>query len=353
MGTFINKKWMAYFLSFSIVSICTIIGFALFQTVDSNNLIMLYFLGVVLVAFWSGIYRGPGILAALLSTAAFDYYFIPPYLSFSVDHAKYIFTLLVMLIVAQIINYLTISIRKQTESRLKAEDLAETEKFRNTLLLSISHDLRTPLAAIIGSASTLIKLDDKLNSETRLDLLHNIQNESERLNRFILNVLQVIRLESNATKITKQLHSIEEMIHISRPKFSRILENKNFSLDIEENIPLIYFDPILLEHVFINLIDNANKFSPPQSVIKLEAKQNANKVLISISNQSNGVHPEDTKQIFEKFYRGKNCESTGLGLGLAICKGIIQLHGGEIWSENLDNNKIQFCFALPMVTDDA
>jgi len=303
-------------------------------------------LGVVVVSFWSDIYRGPGIFTALLSTAAFDYFFIPPYFSFNIGHSKYIFTIGVMLIVTQIIHHLAINIRKQTDSLNKIQAIAESEKIRNTLLLSISHDLRTPLAAIIGSADTLLNFDENLTKTVRSELLQNIYDESERLNQLILNVLQVIRLESNAIIPNKRLQNLEEIILGCEKKFSKILINKKLSIHINKNIPPLVFDNILLEQVLINLIDNANKFSPPESTITIIVEQHEKEVVIKIADNGFGLQANDTTKVFEKFYRGQVPESNGLGLGLAICKGIIDLHGGKIWAENLHPHGAQFCFTL-------
>lgn len=347
-----NKSFLAYLFALCVVSVCTLIGFAAYKYVDSSNLIMIYLLGVVVVATKEQELRGPSIAAALLSTFSFDFFFIPPYFSFSVSDIQYFFTLMVMLLVTQIISHLTIRVQRHAEAMRKAKTQAEVEHLRNILLTSISHDLRTPLTAIMGSSSSLLQAGDDLNKSTRLELLNNIYDESKRLNRLVNNVLQIIRLEAGSIKISKQPCSLEDIISTALEVFEEQIGTKSLKIkfDFAGSLPLVPLDPILIEQVLINLIENAIKYAPNSSYIKISTQLHEKTILLKIADRGPGINKEEVDNLFEKFYQGKKSvrNDTGFGLGLAICKNIITAHGGKIWAENRKEGGAVFYISLPL-----
>lgn len=341
---------IAYIIAISIVAICTVVGNILFSVVDQSNLIMLYLLGVVFVATSNNGHQGPAILAALLSTLAFDFFFIPPFLSFNVSDIQYFFTLMVMLVISQTISHLTIRVQRHVEAIRNAKIKAETEQLRNIFLTSISHDMRTPLTIIMGSASTLLQ-PEKISMDVHKELARNIYEESKRLNNIVVNVLQIIRLESGAIKLSKRLHSIEDILNNVLERLAEELHGHSVKLHIAKYMPLIPLDHILIEQVIINLIENAIKYSKVNTPIEISARTINKNVLIKIADKGKGIEPHDLENIFNKFYRANTKSDTdneGFGLGLAICKHIVQAHGGKIWAENDRNGGAIFYFTLPL-----
>jgi two-component system sensor histidine kinase KdpD len=223
---------------------------------------------------------------------------------------------------------------------------AETESLRNTLLSSISHDLRTPLSAITGAATTLLENDAAIDAVGRLELLQTIQEEAERLNRIIKNVLDMTRLESGAIKVNKEWQPLEEIVGVVLNRLGDRLEDHPVTVKLPGNLPLIPFDGLLLEQVFMNLFDNAVKYAPKGTPLELSASESFYTVTVELADRGSGIPPGEEERIFEKFVRGR-AAGGGVGLGLAICRTIISAHGGKIWAENREGGGAVFRFTLP------
>lgn len=341
-----SKKLLAYFFALSIVTFCTAIGFAISPYFKDDNLIMVYLLGVSIVALWGR--TGASVMASILSVLVFDFFFVPPYYSLSVSNLQYLLTLLVMLVVTQLIGYLTVEVRRRTEETRQAKMQMEVERFRNTLLLSISHDIRTPLTGIIGSASVLLDTDLVLPENARHDLTQNIFDEAQRLNQLVNNVLQMIRLETASVQLNKKPHALQEIIAVALDKLKKQLNDRKVQIQISPNTPVVALDPMLIEQVLINLLENAIKFSPVNSSLDIFVECEDKNVIVKISDRGSGINPADIDKIFDKFYRGQKPETKGIGLGLAICKNIIEAHHGKIWAENKIDGGAIFCFTLPL-----
>jgi len=222
---------------------------------------------------------------------------------------------------------------------------AETESLRNTLLSSISHDLRTPLAAITGAATTLQQEDILLDTNSRLDLVGTIQEEAEHLNRIIKNVLDMTRLESGAITVNKEWQPLEEIVGAVVNRLGERLKEHPLTVKLQGNLPLVPFDSLLLEQVFMNLFDNAIKNTPKGSPLELSASESFYTVTVELADRGPGIPAGEEEHIFEKFVRGKT--TGGVGLGLAICRTIINAHGGKIWTENREGGGAVFRFTLP------
>jgi two-component system, OmpR family, sensor histidine kinase KdpD len=222
---------------------------------------------------------------------------------------------------------------------------AETESLRNTLLSSISHDLRTPLSAITGAATTLLENDAAIDMVGRLELLQTIQEEADHLNRIIKNVLNMTRLESGEIKINKEWQSLEEIVGVALNHLGSRLDDHPLIVNLPGNLPLIPFDGLLLEQVFMNLFDNAIKYTPKGVSLELSAEESFYTVTVSLADRGPGIPPGEEEHIFEKFVRGRGT-SGGVGLGLAICRTIINAHGGKIWAENREGGGAVFRFTL-------
>ncbi|CAN5411079.1 sensor histidine kinase KdpD [soil metagenome] len=492
-----TSHWSGYGKAILVAAFCTVAATLFFNAVDLSNLAMLYLLGVTFVAYRSG--RGPSFLTALLSVAAFDFFYVPPYLSFEVMDVQYIFTFIVMLTVAFLISTLTVQIRtqaaaadrrerrtsalyamaremvskrglesltqvaihhisdvfasetaifladRQGDLRIQAgstlpqattdqeraavhwvfehqqmagantdtlpnvkatylplkatrgglgvlavkptdiqrlldpEQLhlletfanqtsvaierayladeaqtatlqVETERLRNSLLSSVSHDLRTPLASIKGAASTLLDDEVFLLPAARRDLAATISEESDRLNRLLVNLLEMTRLEAGAVHVRKEWQPLEEVIGAALNRLDARLHDRPLVVQLPPDLPLVPLDGVLIEQVLINLLENALKYTPTATPIEICAKRDGDVVVVTLADHGAGLPLDGIDQIFNKFYRARPKETpVGSGLGLAIARGMIEAHGGRIWAENRrDGTGAVFSFTLPL-----
>ncbi|MFI4956003.1 MAG: DUF4118 domain-containing protein [Gammaproteobacteria bacterium] len=479
-------SWKNYAVSLGIVSMATFIDFILYSHLGNSNLIMVYVLGVTIVALFGQM--GPSIMASILSVLAYDFFFVPPLYSFSVSDIQYVFTLLVMLIVTQIISQLTLLTRRQAESaRLaeyktaalytlsrqlastrgtdnlltigttyisnvfdsnvlillpqnhhltvrsmsqpnvtlddkemgiaqwvhelgqeaglgtdslsfskalylpllgtqstlgvlrvepsnpealeapdqkhlletcahqialalevdhlqeqskKSELKIEADRARDDVLQTFSHDLRSPLVAILGAANTQIEMADQFDP---------IYFEAEQVSHTINNLLQITYFETNPIQLNIKLLSLKDTINLIVEKSRKKLGERKVNIDIPDDLPLVPFDSILLKEVFINLIDNAIKFTPAKTPIDIAVSRQSDHVVVSIRDHGPGIRYEEVNQLFDKFYRGQSLtENNGLGLGLAICYSIVKAHGGDIQAENAKEGGAIFYFSLPL-----
>lgn len=217
-----------------------------------------------------------------------------------------------------------------------------------TLLSSVSHDLRTPLAVITGATSSLLQRKDALTETDRHELAQVAFEESERLNRFVGNLLDMTRLESGASHITKEWLVLEEVIGAALNRIHSRPARQAIHVSIPADFPLVQFDESLIEQVLNNLLENALKYSPPNTPIDISAQAAAHEITVEVADRGPGLLPGDEERIFDKFYRTQPSLTKGVGLGLAICRGIIQAHGGRIWAENRPGGGAVFRFTLPV-----
>ncbi len=472
-----------YLQATAAVAAATLASWLMFPYFEAANLIMAYLLAVVGIAARYG--HGPSVVAAVLGVAAFDFFFVPPYLTFAVADTQYVLTFAVMLGVGLVISGLTIRIRRQAEAarhrerqtaalyamsrelaqtervddlvaiatrhigavfdanvalllpdrdgrlaagsdaeppivrsvfeqgvpadvgpssarglclpllgqrgvlgvvtirprrlgafaapeprrqletlvnqtalaleraRLAAEAQdarvrAETERLRNSLLTSVSHDLRTPLAAITGAATTILDAGGRLDERTKHDLLESVRDEAERLNRLVQNLLEMTKLESGALQLRKDWHPLEEVIGAALSRLGKRLVGRRVTTRVPPNLPLVAIDDVLIEQVLVNLLDNALKYTPAGSPIDIIATGTDRAVTVEIADRGPGLPPGEEDKVFEKFYRGRSAGDRGAGLGLAICLGVVRAHGGRIWAQNLPGGGAAFLFNLPL-----
>ncbi len=517
-----HRPWWRYAGSVALVALTTLIGEFFRPFISPVNLVMLYLPAVVVVAVYLG--RGPAMLASLLSVLAFDYFFVPPRLTFAVSDTEYLLTFLGLFIVGVVISTLAVRSREQAEAARSHEtetsslyafsrDLAaavtldeivsivvthlsenfsrqivvllpkdgklglrgytdearrdenesqafsqafthplhspasfqldeseravaiwafehgepagrdtdtlpaakvrylplktsrgvvgvlgvqpheatkhltpeqrqlmeafanqaalaierarladeaqqarlqiETEQLRNSLLSSVSHDLRTPLAAITGAASSLMDDEKALEPATLREMAQTIYEEAERLNRLVRNLLDMTRLESGALQVKKELQPLEEVIGAALSRLEEPLADRAVTIQLPAELPFVPIDSVLIEQVLINLLENAIKYTPAGSPIDLAASQDGAAIMIEVADRGPGLPPGDEQRIFEKFYRSRTPHNgSGVGLGLTICRGIVEAHGGRIWAENRPGGGATFRFTLPIEVKD-
>jgi two-component system, OmpR family, sensor histidine kinase KdpD len=234
------------------------------------------------------------------------------------------------------------------EETARARLQIEAEQLRSTLLSSVSHDLRTPLAVMKGSASTLVDDDLTLDPEARRDLAQALLEETERLDRLVRDLLDMTRLESGAVRLKKEWQPVEEVLGAALTRTERRLGKRPISTSVRGDL-LGCFDAVLIEQVLVNLLENAAKYTPEGSPIDIGAERIENELVIEVSDRGPGVAPGDEVEIFEKFRRGAaERAKSGIGLGLTICRAIVVAHGGRIWVENRSGGGATFKFALPL-----
>jgi two-component system sensor histidine kinase KdpD len=225
----------------------------------------------------------------------------------------------------------------------------QSERLQNSLLSAVSHDLRTPLAAIAGASSTLLETGENLDKPLRRELLHSISDEAESLNQLVGKLLDMTRLEAGALVVHREWHSVEEIIGAVLNRLSRRLEGRPVATHLAPDLPLVLVDELLVQQVLVNLLENADRHTPPGSPIEVSAAAVDKWLIIEVADRGPGLQPGDEARVFEKFYRAPQGHSRlGVGLGLSICKGLVQLHGGRIWAENREGGGAVFRFALPL-----
>jgi two-component system sensor histidine kinase KdpD len=218
----------------------------------------------------------------------------------------------------------------------EARVLAETERLRSILLTSISHDLATPLAAILGAATSLQAYDELYDPQARRQLLATILDEGERLHRFVRNLLDMTRLEAGAVELNREMVDIGEAAGAALGRCARMLSQHRVELDIEPELPMLTLDPVLLEQVLVNLLDNAAKYTPGGSAVILQARRTDGGVVIELADEGPGIPEDELEHVFTKFHRlGQgDRKRPGTGLGLAVCRGFVEALGGTIAAAN-------------------
>jgi two-component system sensor histidine kinase KdpD len=473
----------------------SVLAALVFRFLSVTDVAMVYLLGVGLVASRYG--RGPSVVAAVASIAVFDFFFVPPSLTFAVSDVRYLLTFGVMLCIALVISALTLRIRAQAETArlrerstaalyamsrelagtrgrsgvalaasrqlegtfgaqvqillpdeagrleipvhvppaypmdekersvaqwvfergqaagrgtdtlpaaqalyvplvgsagtigvagLRATDgrrlqdpglrrlldalagqaalalervmlaeraekeqvEAEAERLRTALLSSLSHDMRTPLGAITGAASSLLDDGGALSEAARRDLLKAILEESQRMNRLIGNLLDMIRVETGALEVQKDWQPLEEVIGVALIRLEERLREHPVQVKLPRDLPLALLDGLLIEQVFVNLLENAVKYTPPGTPIEISAAAGDEAIVVDVADRGPGLPAGEERRVFEKFYRPPGAAPAGgVGLGLTICRGIITAHGGRIWAEDRPGGGAVFRFTLP------
>ena len=236
----------------------------------------------------------------------------------------------------------------------RAKRAAETDRLRSALLTSISHDLKTPLAAVLGAAGTLRSLSDVLDQHAKSDLVATIIDEAERLNRFIANLLDMTRLESGAVVPNAALHDLGEVVGSALERTSKILVGHRVEIDLAKDLPMVKIDPVLFEQVLFNLLDNAAKYAPGGTTVRIQSWRDGGSVVLQVLDEGEGVPPADLEQIFDKFYRVQKADQVraGTGLGLAISRGFVEaMHGTIIAANRTDRSGAVFTITLPVPAD--
>jgi two-component system sensor histidine kinase KdpD len=232
----------------------------------------------------------------------------------------------------------------------EARLMAETERLRTALLTSLSHDLKTPLASIIGAVTALRQYGDLYEASARDELAGTIQEEAERLARFVGNLLDMTRLESGAISLKREPVDVGEIVGTALQRTARVLAGHRVELRLAPDMPMLELDVVLFEQVLVNLLDNAAKYAAPGSAVTVDGRVRDRKAVLEIRDEGPGIPAEDLERIFDKFYRVRkgDRQRAGTGLGLAICRGFVEALGGTIRAANrADRSGAVFTIEFP------
>jgi len=245
--------------------------------------------------------------------------------------------------------------RKQTEARLREsemkrnEALRQSDELKSALLASVSHELRTPLTAMKGSVSSIMGNGSISKDQEREDVLKGIDREINYMSHLVDNLLDMSQIEVGTLIPHKEWHLLEDLVEAALRRAAQTLDTRNIEISIPENISPIFVDAVEMQQVFINLLDNAVKYSLPASPIRIHVRVEAQQITVEASNMGEPIQPQDLERIFDRFYRRpppRKQPIRGTGLGLAICKGIIEAHGGRIWAES-NGREVKIVFTIP------
>jgi two-component system, OmpR family, sensor histidine kinase KdpD len=314
---------------------------------DLVNIAMVYLLAVVIVALRHS--RGPAILATVFAVTTFDLLFVPPRGRFAVDDLQYLLTFAIMLGVGLVISRLKQNVRVQADEQAKLEATAQTERVRSALLASISHDLRTPLAVMTGASSSLAERGERMSVAERQALARSIYEQAREMSERVAKLLQMTRLEAGGITLERDWDSIAEIVGPVLARLRERLTAHRVVLELPDDLPLVRMDAALIDQVLANLLENAARHTPAGTVVRVRARRDPQELVVSVEDYGPGLRAADIERVFAKFEHGAaEAKAGGMGLGLAICRAIVGLHGGHIWAEKLPSGGSAFRFTLPL-----
>ncbi len=239
------------------------------------------------------------------------------------------------------------------QEHMRMEVLQRTDELRSALLSSVSHDLRTPLASIKAAASSLLQEDVQWKTQERKSFVVTIEKEADRLNRLVSNLLDMSRIEHGVLRPEKELYPVDELLNDILARLQTLLRGRAVKVCIMQDVPPVEFDYLHMDQVLTNVIENAVRYTPPESPIEIDVCKQEREVLICVADRGPGIPRTDLERVFDKFYRVKpnlrqGVYPSGSGLGLAVCKGLVEAHGGRIWANARAGGGTIFCIALPL-----
>ncbi|HLO91459.1 MAG TPA: ATP-binding protein [Lentimicrobium sp.] len=345
---FLLAKKNQYYLSTLIIAITIILCAPLANTENYHTVSYLLLFVVALLATFMELI--PVVIAAVISALAWNFFFIPPHFTFQIGKPEDILVFLMFFLIAMLNGVLTNRMKYLSELAQKAYFLDESDKLYKTLFNSISHELRIPVATIMGASESLITSEHQ--KEVQTELLKEVFTASVRLNRVIENLLNMSRIESGRITIRLDWHDINDLINKVTQELDNELRNFNLIVKIQEDMPLVKIDFGLMEHALYNLLLNATEHSPVNSEISISIYHRKNELIMVLKDSGPGFPPDKTDQLFDKFFRIENSKTGGLGLGLSIVKGFIEAHKGKISVTNGSPGGAVFTINIPSPNPD-
>jgi len=308
---------------------------------------LIFLLGVLLAGMVLS--RGPVLLVAALSALSWNFLFIPPLFTLHIAKIEDALTFAAYFIIAITVGGLTAQLKAREHLAAQVQVAQESERLRKTLLDCVSHELKTPLAAIGAASQELSRQTANVqDSQIIKELADEIRDGSHRLNRVVNNLLDMNRLESGVIRPKREWCDVRELLQSAVDTEHESLSGRDIRLDVPDEIPLALVDHALIEQAVAKLLANAGSHTAPNLPIEVDAEYTNENLLISVSDRGHGIPPESTERLFEKFYRGDDRKTGGLGLGLSIARGLIEAHGGTLTVENRDGGGARFVIRLPV-----
>jgi two-component system, OmpR family, sensor histidine kinase KdpD len=333
-----------YLISIALVLLTSVACYFGSQFIGYKTVALLLLVTVSIVAMLFDIL--PVLSAAFLSALIWNFFFIPPIFTFHVESTEDLLMFLMYFFIALVNAVLTLKIRKEETKARDKEERENTIKLYNTLLNSLSHELRTPISTIIGAIDTLKENKERISTSNQNELLNQIDIASIRLNRQVENLLNMSRLETGMLKLNLDWCDTNELINSVIQKLAFPYE-QIIVFKPNENLPLFKFDRGLIEHVLQNLLHNAVNYTPENTIIVIVASQQLGNCVISVSDNGKGIPETEMKHLFDKFYRLPETKTGGSGLGLSIVKGFVEAHKGTVKAENNTNGGVTFIIEFP------
>ena len=379
-----DRKWTGYVVAVLSVGALTLVLKLLGGHVNATTVSLALLLSVLFIATrWGSL---PALLASLLAMLCFNFFFLPPFGTFEIaatDNWIALFAFLITAVTAgqlsarakkraeeaehgkREIGRLYAELREAFERASHAEALRQSEKLKSALLDAVTHDLRTPLTSIKASITTL--LDEvrgepplALDQESRIEMMEVIDEESDRLNRFINGLIELARIEAGELQLRRRWGVVDEIISAALTRAEPITRQHRIEVEVEKELPGVRVDERAVSEVVYTLIDNAVKYSAPGSRIRILAQRAGDDLVqMAVEDEGRGIAPDLREQVFDKFFRATRDgdvttrQPTGTGMGLAIAKGIVEAHGGKIWIEATTAGEgTRVVFALPIGDDE-
>lgn len=341
-----NQK--QYVISLLLVIIVSAICYGISSYLGYRVVAFILLLTVSLIAISFDIL--PVLASATLSAFIWDFFFIPPRFNFHVDTPEDVILLIMYFVIAMINAVLTYKIRQVEKASRKKEEKANTLKLYDTLLNSLSHELRTPIATIIAATDNLHANNNNLTKENKEQLVTEISKASFRLNQQVENLLNMSRLESGFIKAKKDWCDISELIYNTVKKIEENRVTQKITISINPNIPLFKTDNVMIEQIVYNLVNNACLHTKQDSTINISAINHANILQLIVEDNGDGFPEEEIDNVFDKFYRLKNAKAGGTGLGLSIVKGFTEALKGNVSLKNVLPGGSKFTIEIPCET---
>lgn len=339
---------MQHFISVALVLLVSIGCFISAEIIGYKVIALLLLVTVSLLAMLFDIL--PVLNAAVLSALILNFFFIPPLFTFHINDAEDVLLFLMYFLIALVNAVLTFKIRQAENKARDKEEKENTIKLYNTLLNSLSHEMRTPLSTIIGAIDTMKENRKNLSPENMDELFTAIDIASIRLNRQVENLLNMNRLETGMLKLKNDWCDLNEQIFSVIQKFSETSNNHKIIFEPIDNLPLFKLDAGLMEQIFHNLIHNAIQYTPKNSTIRIDASHQSDCCVITVADNGTGFPENEIQFLFDKFYRLPNSITGGTGLGLSISKGFTEAHNGKMIAENNKCGGATFVVSIPVET---
>lgn len=340
-----------YFVTAFFLAVSTITSFLFAHVIPGNspNIALVYILGLILIARHTDGYRY-GIFAALFCVISINYFFTYPYFKLNFTLAGYPVTFIGMLTITIITSATTTRLKKQAlliSEREKVLAEADKEKMKANLLRAISHDLRTPLTSIIGAASSYDENSEHLTEEEKTELVMQINDDANWLLNMVENLLTVTRIQNDESHVSTSLEVVEEVVSEAVQRLRKRIPNAKINITIPEAFLMVPMDPLLIEQVIMNLLENAVIHSESEQAVDLVVTDSSDSVTFHVIDYGKGIDEDKIPSLFEgQSASGSSDSHKGMGIGLSICKTIIQAHNGTICAVNHEKGA-EFSFTLP------